>query len=95
MTSEGQKALEKCPCLSSVLLFPVPDPVELEGVAVVDADLVDGARRRARRVGPSPFGPASAATVALEPLVIALGRFAQCCLGFHDVKNLANNQLLM
>ena len=84
--------------LSSSVLLPVAgvDPVELEGVAVaaVDADLVDGARRRARRVGPSPFGPASAATVALEPLVIALGRFAQCCLGFHYVKNLANNQLM-
>lgn len=43
--------------LSSSVLLPVAgvDPVELEGVAVaaVDADLVDGARRRARRVGPA------------------------------------------
>ena len=60
---------------SSVLLFAVADAVELERVAVaaaapVDADLVDGARRRARRVGPAPLRSA----VALEPVVVVLGK---------------------
>ena len=58
----------------SVLLFAVADSVELECVAVasaaaVDADLVDGAGRHARRVGPAPLRPA----VALEPVVMVLG----------------------
>ena len=61
----------------SVLLFAVADAVELERVAVpaaaaavtVDADLVDGAGRRARRVGPAPLRP----SVALEPVVMVLG----------------------
>ena len=62
---------------SSVLLFAVADAVELERVAAaaaaaapVDADLVDGARRRARRVGPAPLRSA----VALEPVVVVLGK---------------------
>ena len=61
---------------SSVLLFAVADAVELERVAVaaaaapVDADLVDGAGRRARRVGPAPLRSA----VALEPVVVVLGK---------------------
>ena len=60
----------------SVLLFAVADAVELERVAVatsaaaaVDADLVDGAGGRARRVGPAPLRSA----VALEPVVVVLG----------------------
>ena len=57
----------------SVLLFAVADAVELERVAVataaVDADLVDGAGGRARRVGPAPLRSA----VALEPVVVILG----------------------
>ena len=62
-----------CPC--SVLLFAVADAVELERVAVaaaaaVDADLVDGAGRRARRVGPAPL---LRSAVALEPVVMVLG----------------------
>ena len=61
----------------SVLLFAVADAVELERVAVasaaaaVDADLVDGAGRRARRVGPAPL---LRSAVALEPVVMVLGK---------------------
>ena len=43
------------------------DPVKLEAVARGGADLVDGARRRARRVA-----PAAAPAVALEAVVIVL-----------------------
>ena len=43
------------------------DPVELEAVPRSGADLVDGARRRARRVA-----PAAAPAVALEAVVIVL-----------------------
>ena len=62
----------------SVLLFAVADAVELERVAVasaaaaaVDADLVDGAGRRARRVGPAPL---LRSPVALETVVVVLGK---------------------
>ena len=55
----------------SVLLFAVADAVELERVAAaVDADLVDGAGRRARRVGTAPLRRSA---VALEPVVMVLG----------------------
>ena len=43
------------------------DPVKLEAVARGGADLVDGARRRARRIA-----PAAAPAVALEAVVIVL-----------------------
>ena len=73
-----------CPC--SVLLFAVADAVELERVAVaaaaVDADLVDGAGRRARRVGPAPLRPA----VALEPVVVVLGEICSV-LSLFSLKN--------
>lgn len=50
------------------------------------ADLVDGAGRCARRVGPAPLGSAATAAVALEPVVIALKRgFTQCCLDFLEI----------
>ena len=75
-----------CPC--SVLLFAVADAVELERVAAaaaaaaVDADLVDGAGRRARRVGAAPLR----SPVALEPVVVVLGEICSV-LSLFSLKN--------